>query len=399
VIGISRLAVETIEHFRLASYTEKSQRYILFQDDFTVPQEIKNTNFEKEFISLIREQNQTYHQLYKILRPYFFKKYSVLAENPDKHPKLEGLAKEDARYVISLATQTQLGMTVNARTLENMISKCATHPLAEVREYAKKLYDATEEIAPSIIKYTEPSDYQKFKRKDIYEFISHYELQKNGESQETEVELLEYPENADDEVLSTLLFRFFQVCKKTANNFVKSMNLEEKKVFYQTIYKNINSWDSVLREFEFVNFTFQLIVSAGNYGQLKRHRMVSIIPQDYDISLGCTVPESIKATGQEYIFWKIIEKTNKIYEKLHRENPQIASYVLTNSHRRRVLLKINLRELYHFSRLREDEHAQWDIRQIATKMHNLVADKLPLAAALLGGKDKFKNVYEKFMKA
>jgi len=275
VIGISRLAVETIEHFRLASYTEKSQRYILFQDDFTVPQEIRNTGFEKEFISLIREQNQTYHQLYEMLRPYFFKKYPDLAENPRKHPQLEGLAKEDARYVISLATQTQLGMTVNARTLENMISKCAAHPLAEVREYAKKLYDATEGIAPSIIKYTEPSDYQKFKRKDIHELISHYELRKNGESQETEVELLEYPENADDEILSTLLFRFFQVCKKTANNFVKSMNLEEKKVFYQTIYKNINSWDSVLREFEFVNFTFQLIVSAGNYGQLKRHRMVS----------------------------------------------------------------------------------------------------------------------------
>jgi len=28
VAGISRLAVEQIEHFRLASYTEKSQRYI-----------------------------------------------------------------------------------------------------------------------------------------------------------------------------------------------------------------------------------------------------------------------------------------------------------------------------------------------------------------------------------
>ena len=34
IIGISRLALEEIEKFRLCSYTEKSQRYIMLGDDF-----------------------------------------------------------------------------------------------------------------------------------------------------------------------------------------------------------------------------------------------------------------------------------------------------------------------------------------------------------------------------
>lgn len=32
ILGVSRLAVETIERFRLCSYTEKSQRYVRLEE-------------------------------------------------------------------------------------------------------------------------------------------------------------------------------------------------------------------------------------------------------------------------------------------------------------------------------------------------------------------------------
>jgi thymidylate synthase ThyX len=54
---------------------------------------------------------------------------------------LEGWAKEDARYVISLATETQLGMTLNARNLELMLRRLAAHPLEEAREYGRRLFE------------------------------------------------------------------------------------------------------------------------------------------------------------------------------------------------------------------------------------------------------------------
>jgi hypothetical protein len=47
--------------------------------------------------------------------------------------------------------------------------------------------------------------------------------------------------------------------------------------------------------------------------------------------------------------------------------------------------------------MREDQHAQWDIRNIACQMHNLVKQELPLCGALLGGKDKFETLYKEFI--
>ena len=70
-------------------------------------------------------------------------------------------------------------------------------------------------------------------------------------------------------------------------------------------------------------------------------------------------------------------------------------YVLTNAHRRRALLKLNLRELYHVSRLREDATAQWEIRRTAAEMSRLARRAMPLAGLLLGGKDSYPELFAK----
>ena len=167
VIGVSRLLVEEIEKFRLCSFTEKSQRYVLFNKDFVIPEEIRQANLTDLFTSTVQTQNEYYHALYEKLRPYIFDKNKTLAENPANKSLLEGWAKEDARYAISMATQTQLGMTINARNLELMLRRLAAHPLAEAKQYSEKLYAATKDIAPSLIRYTQATDYDKFTRQNL----------------------------------------------------------------------------------------------------------------------------------------------------------------------------------------------------------------------------------------
>jgi hypothetical protein len=58
ILGVSRLLVEDIESFRLCSYTEKSQRYVLFQDDFVLPGEIRGTGLEGAYVETIRAQQE-----------------------------------------------------------------------------------------------------------------------------------------------------------------------------------------------------------------------------------------------------------------------------------------------------------------------------------------------------
>jgi len=185
LIGVSRLALEEIEKFRLCAYTEKSQRYQKLEDDFIVPDEIQNTKDEKQFVATIKEQNQFYHKLVG-----------------------EGIEPEDARYVTSLATQGQVGMTINARNLEFLFRRFASHQLAEVRAIGQAMYKLVEPIAPSIILFTQAND---FDQKTYIELqTSNLKLQNNSQlrtpnSELKEVELVDFTKNADDKIVASLL--------------------------------------------------------------------------------------------------------------------------------------------------------------------------------------------------
>jgi thymidylate synthase ThyX len=93
-------------------------------------------------------------------------------------------------------------------------------------------------------------------------------------------------------------------------------------------------------------------------------------------------------------FKGIVEKTNDLFEKISKKDPLAAQYILTNSHRKRVLMRLNARELYHISRLREDTHAQWDIQNISRLMTNEAKKVMPLIFKFIGGKDKFNEIYQ-----
>ena len=118
VIGISRLAVESIQQFRLVSFTEKSQRYITLDGDYFIPGELTGTPLEQEFRDVISFQNDTYFRILQKLRQHLFKKHDTLVSTKTGERTVEGWAKEDARYVVSLATLSQFSMTINARNLE-----------------------------------------------------------------------------------------------------------------------------------------------------------------------------------------------------------------------------------------------------------------------------------------
>ena len=61
IMGVSRLAIEEIEKFRLGSYTEKSQRYITLGSDFVIPEEIVEAGLKDLFVTTIKAQNALYH--------------------------------------------------------------------------------------------------------------------------------------------------------------------------------------------------------------------------------------------------------------------------------------------------------------------------------------------------
>ena len=369
VVGVSRLAMEAIEHFRLCSFTEKSQRYITLADDFVLPQEIKSAGFADQFRALIKLQNDFYHRSNDLLKANVFKKHADFAKDPKNNNLLEGWAKEDARYITSLATEGQLGLTLNARNLELMVRRFASSHYSEVNQIGAEIYRLAKEALKAI------------------------KATKAGKANR-EVTLEDFTKNGDDILVAALLHTVSQVSFADCVKAVKGMSAAKKEEIVKASMKLMEFYDANQREFEHVNLTYDLVISASCYAQLKRHRTSTQTMQEYDPELGLTIPPAFGEIKLEKEFKAIAGKAEDLYCKMQPKVGIHAQYILTNAHRRRVLMTVNARELYHISRLREDAHAQWDIQNVSAEMSKLAKKKLPLTFMMIGGKDKYVEIYK-----
>lgn len=393
IIGISRRAVEELEKFRLCSYTEKSQRYVTLKGDFFIPEELKETDVFNDYLNIIRAQNNFYKILFNKIKKYASKRYPHLTKSKKGQHALENISKEDARYILSLATQTQLGATINARNLELMMRRFASHRLSELNRLGKKFFTLVKKIAPSIILFYEANDYDEKTYPALQQHTQDLLRKTNAAQDIKDVMLIDYTPNADNKILASLMFKVSQKPYTQCLKTVKHMSKKAKIAFFKKACRYLELYDVVLREFEFGNVTYALTVSAACFGQLKRHRIATLTWQDYDPNLGITIPEAIKEIGEDKTFAHIVDRTERIYNKIEKRHPGLGTYVLTNAHRKRVLVNMNLRELYHLSRLREDVTAQWDIRDKAHKMSKAAKKAMPITAQLLGSKSEYPKLY------
>jgi len=393
ILGVSRLAMEELEKFRLCSYTEKSQRYITLDKDFILPKEVESTPFEKPFLDMIHEQNITYFELFEKLKVHIFKKYPDSAKNPKKHNLLEGWAKEDARYITSLATESQVGQTINARNLELLLRRFASHPLDEVKKLGRIIYEKITGVAPSVVIFHQANDRDLKTYPELNQLGADI-IKESPKKQNKEVELIDYTPDADSIIAASLLHSVSNITFSQCKNIVKELSKDKLNKIFKTAWRNMQFYDSMLREFEYTNLTFNIVLSSACFGQLKRHRMSTITSQAYDPNLGITIPESIKEIKMDKKFKEIVNKTNDLFYDIHKKTPLAAQYILTNSHRKRVLMRVNARELYHISRLREDTHAQWDIQNISRAMTKEAKKVMPFTFNFIGGKDKFTEIYQ-----
>ncbi len=395
ILGVSRYAMEELERFRLCSYTEKSQRYITLESAFVIPEEIKERGLEKPFVETVKIQNQAYFEFFSQLKEYVFTKNKDLAKNPKNHSLLEGWAKEDARYVTSLATESQVGLTINARNLELLLRRFASSPLKEIQLLGQKIYAEIYRIAPSIVIFHQANDRDRKTYPDLKKLIRKILKKRDINCQNfRDVELVSFTLDGDEIIASALLHTCSSLNFKTCIKLVKTFSQKEKEEIFKTSWRHLQFYDSLLREFEYAEFIFNIMLSAACFAQLKRHRMTTITSQSYEPDFGITIPDSIIKIGKQKEFKRIIQQTNEVYRRIKRKCPLAAPYILTNAHRKRVLLKVNVRELYHICRLRQDQHAQWDIRNLASKLSKEAKRVMPLSFKLICGKDAYNEVYK-----
>lgn len=378
IIGVSRYLAEFIQRSRLASFTEKSQRYVTFDNDYVIPDEIEQSPYKTEFVHIVDEAFQLYATLYEEL-----KKLKESEKKWNSKRELEGAAKEDARYVLPLCTKTQMGMTINARSFSLLLRRLAALPLSEAHELYKLLYNEVIGIAPSIIRYVTPDELPnrilglKVKAKPLHGNFN-------------EITLIDCPKYPDDRVLTGMLF------EQQGGNFNEAMSeicmlrKEQKHALWDKFFTGIKPYHKMPRAFEMVDFTFELTMSSCCYAQFKRHRLCTILKSPYNSKDGYVIPRSIKEARHFKSYFEIIKKSEQLALNIKNIHPILYPYALSNAHRVRVLVKMNLREFYCFVRLRSDEHAQWEIKELSVELRKIVKEHCPLSAMWLIGKSEMK---------
>ena len=344
----------------------------------------------------VKAQNALYHRLYERLKPFVFEKYADAAANPKNHSVLDGWAKEDARYIVSLATDGQVGLTINARNLELLIRRFAAKGLEELRALNARIHALAKGVAPSIILFTDPSEFDTETYADVAaadKLAAPGGGGKRRRGEAKEVVLAGFAADGDAVVIAALLHTVTRLSYKECLARATKAGPSVRKDIVRRAFKRMEFYDFPPREFEHAELVYDLVVSASCFAQLKRHRMATLTWQRYDPGLGVTVPPSIREIGAEKEFRAVVDRTNEAHAVLEKEIGPAADYVLTNAHKRRALLKVNVRELYHISRLREDATAQWEIRRVAAEMSRLAKKAMPLTCLMLGGKDAYPEIY------
>lgn len=143
--------------------------------------------------------------------------------------------------------------------------------------------------------------------------------------------------------------------------------------------------------FEHACFTFGIEgVSRVLLAQLTRHRIASFSVQSqryvsYEKGFGYILPPRIEALGEEAVAryseqMNIIEKWYREWQELlgkGEKSNEDARFILPNACETRIMLTMNVRELRHFFSLRMCNRAQWEINELATRMHRLCLQIAP----------------------
>ena len=387
VLGISRFLTETLETLRLASFTEKSQRYVTFTKDYVVPAELDaplHGKLKGEYIQVLDALFAEYKASFEALA----KRYA--AEYPDmKIRDRECLAKEDARYILPLATKTQLGMTLNARSLENLLRRLASSPYYEADQLRSLLLSSVEKICPSLVRYTEAGEFKgTFSTKGLYPG-------NDGFKPDETVRIVSAPSQPDDMILAALLYEQtaadFSKCRKKVGNLSDS----DKRDLWKQFFAGIQVWDKMPRAFELIDFTFELRLSESCWAQLKRHRMGTFIKQQA-ASGQYVLPGAIQDVDRLEHWDALADRVEELGSRLRKIAPDLSPYLRLNASKVKVLAKMNLREIYHFIRLRADEHAQWEINVLAHELERAVSSFAPHASAFLCGKSELPSLADVF---
>lgn len=379
---VSIVTSKVIEDMRLAAYTEKSTRYVVFDPDrFFRPPSIMASPHRGLYQETVGGLLKAYTDL---TGPAID---AIKARHPRGEKQSEGVytaacrakACDILRYLLPAATFTNIGLTINARALEHLITKMMSHRLEETRACAAAMKDEATKLIPTLIKYASPNAYIAETRAAMGTEAARV-LAGETPAPSRPVTLVRYDERAEDMMVAAMLYEASALSFTQVLGRVEKLTGEEKARILDEYLKRRGKHDQPLRALEHAYYTFDILVDFGAFRDIQRHRMATQTPQELDPVHGYSTPPEIEAFGHGSVFHAWMAKAEDAYRTLTADFPREAPYVLPLAFRKRVLFTWNLREINHFVQLRSAPQGHVSYRTIAQEVYRELERVQPLLA-------------------
>jgi len=368
---VSIIATKIIEDTRLASYTEKSTRYVLFDGE--------------KFCRVPRLMQSPYATLYEDTVRFLLNTYVALVSQvvtciktrvPRRTAQGErayetachAKAYDLLRYLLPAAILTNLGLTINARALEHLLTKLLSDPLEEVRDIGAALKHEAEKVVPTLLKYADYNAYVAETDQAIRQ-LSQDSLAEGDHLETPAVTLVRFPEDAEEQLAAAILYGYTAVSWLQIVEQVGKLSAEARARIIDEYLHRRGPHDQPLRALEHLYYTFEIVLDYGAYRDIQRHRMATQTRQPLSTRYGYSVPGDLVAYGLGDAFRTCMEQAADAYNRIAEEYPLEAQYVLPLAYRTRVLFTWNLRELFHFIQLRSAKQGHFSYRRIAQQVY------------------------------
>ena len=290
------------------------------------------------------------------------------------------------RGLLPASTTTNLGMTINARAMELLLSKLHSHPAGEMRKLAQPMHREALIVAPTLVKYASPSTWRSALKKPtriapaIFDQRETYR-QKLFDDRRNKIQLRAgvSQNDAKRRVAEALLW------ETNGPDIATSQRLgyEEINAVIEQSLAGRTSHERAPRAFETINAQIELLTDFGCFRDLQRHRMVAWFGRELTADLGFEIPEGLAELGGHYVdrYAAAMKGAAHVWSAMRAAVGEwAAQYVVPIGYNYHVLANTNLRELFHLVELRSGKGGHLGYRRIAQELHRKVAWHWPWAA-------------------
>lgn len=392
--NVSMLGAKLLEDSRIGgSPLEKSTRYIYFDQkvkgEYLFYREpiLMTSAFRDVYLDTCNFLFDTYSRLIPKLTAIFEQKLpkEAAVSSAAYTAALRAKVLDCLRGLLPAGTLTNMGIFGNGRFYESLLHKLHCNPLAEMQDVGKRMYEELSKVIPSFIRraslthHTHHS-FANFNDAILSEIkqITLEHTQRSAPQGQAGVHLIGSDEDAAIKVAAATLFAHSHHSLESLINYCRGLPEEEINRILEAAANNRETRrHKSPRSLEHANFTFEIIADFGVYRDLHRHRMLTQERQVLTCSEGYYIPHEILGTDMEIPYREAMERAKKAYEKISKELPEEAQYIVPMAYNVRWYFHVNLRALQWLCELRSSPAGHPNYRYVAQALAKEVIQQFP----------------------